>query len=312
VNRLAIPSLAAAALASLALTAPTARAQFPDLLELSGQYMPGAELEDPEGAKAQLAAYDAAINVPIVINPKTFLIPGLAYHADAVSFANTPDDFVQLRAFHAVDLSLLFVRLLPRDWSLSVRVAPGLAGDFTDFDTGLIRVSAMAMATHAFSDRLVLGGGALASYSFGEWLPLPALYLDWTPNPWFRIETFIPAFARVLFHPHERVELGLRADIAGNSYAVRDTRVSAAPPCAGPGANQSACLDHVAYSVVTTGLEAGVRIASTLWFTAYGGHTVYRRFEQSNKRGKSVPGGRQTLPNQFFFRASLTWRIPQG
>src|SRR5262245_8906795 len=226
-GRKAAGSAAALALSTW-LYAATARAQFPDLVEVNAQYLPGVPLQDPQPVEAQIASYEGTLNVPVVLGAHTFLVPGLSYHSDAVSYARTPAGFTELRAFHSLDVPILFVQLLPGDWSLALRVAPGLAADTFELDTDLVRVSALALATHTFSDRLVVGGGGLASYAFGTPLPLPAAYVEWKPIDGLRLESFLPAFADLRYTLWDRLELGLRADIAGNSYAVRDERIRGA------------------------------------------------------------------------------------
>lgn len=307
-----------------ALVSSPAAAQFPDLVDMSVHYMPKAPLAEPQPVETQLTSYEGSVFIPLPLGPKTFLIPGLAYHADAVSFANAPTSFIELRAFHSVELPLLFVQLLPHDWALAIRVAPGIAGDFAAFDGGLFRMSAVALGTHSFSDELVFGGGAMLSYSFGSLLPLPALYLEWKPLAGLQFETFLPAFVAAKYTIGERVELGVRADIAGNSYGVRDRRVTGTWPCTARSADDpltsadetvaqpSECLDHVAYSGAFVGVTAGVRLFETVWLTAFAGHSVFRRYQQMNDDDEPVSGGVQSLPNDFFVRVGLTWRLPRG
>lgn len=299
-----------------------ASAQFPDLLEVSAQYLPGVALAEPRPARAQVASYEATLNVPIVLGEHTFLIPGASYHSDAVSYRRTPPGFTPLRAFHSVELPLLFVQLLPRDWSLSLRVAPGLAADVPRLEVEQLRVSALGLATHAFSEHLVAGGGALASYAYGTLLPLPAAYLEWRPIDSLKVEAFLPAFIDVRYGFAGRVELGVRADVAGNAYSVRDQRIRGAWPCAArsedpatPASEAQAqpdqCFDHIAYSVGVLGIVAGVRLFSSVWWTALAGHTVFRRFDQRNARDERISGGLQAMPDALFLRTSLTWRIPR-
>jgi hypothetical protein len=316
-------TLACLSLAASSASPAMAWAQFPDLVDMSAQYMPGAALEDPRPVKAQVTSYDVSLNVPIPLGKRTFLIPGLAYHVDSVSFADAPPGFTELRAFQSLDLSLLFVQLLPQDWALSLRAAPGIAGDFQGLDAGHFRISAVALATRSFSDRLVLGGGGVATFSFGSFLPLPAVYLEWKPWRGLQIEGFIPAFINTKYTIEDRVELGLRAEVAGNAYAVRDERVAAAWPCVPAamdhpaiqegegGAQPTQCLDHIAYSVITAGPAVGVRLFKSVWWTTFAGHSVFRRFEQMNDEDDHVVGGAQDLPDVFFFRTGLTWRIPR-
>ena len=284
-------------------------AQLPNLAELAIQYVPEAQMSEPAGVGTQLATYDVALNVPFVLSEKTFLVPGLSYHVDSVSFSDTPPDFVQLRGFHSLDASLLAVRLLPKRWAVSGRVAVGLAGDFARVDSRMLRTNVVLLGTKGFSDHLVLGGGAIASWAFGALLPLPAIYLDWTPAPWMQLETFIPAFAHWKAKPGTRLEFGLRADVAGNSYAVRDARVLHGPGCT-PANSLQTCTDHVAYSIGTAGATIAIRLFHSVWVESYGGHSFFRRFEMMNREGDRVEGGLQSLPDRWFVRVSAVWRIP--
>jgi hypothetical protein len=299
----------------------TAAAQFPDLVDISAQYLPGVELSEPP-IEVQIASYEGTLNVPLVLGERTFLIPGVAYHNDAVSYPRTTPGFTPLRAFHSLELPLLFVQLLPHDWSLSLRVAPGLAADSPRLEREQLRLSALALATRSFSERLVAGGGALASYSFGTLLPLPAVYLEWKPRADLKLEAFLPAFADVRYSLGGRVELGLRADVAGNSYAVRDNRIRRAWPCAAVGddpasssnetlAQPEQCFDHVEYSLGVVGIVAGVRLFSSVWWTAFAGHTVFRRFDQRNAQDERIPAGLHAMPDAPVVRTALTWRIPR-
>lgn len=307
----------------VALGEGTAVAQVPDLIDLSGQYMPPRRLVEPRGARAQVTSYDVTLNAPIPLAERSFLIPGATYHVESVSFADTPQGFADLRAFHGVDVPVLFVQLLPHDWSLSLRIAPGLAGDFHSVDADMFRFGAMALASHAFSDQLVLGGGAVASYAFGSFLPLPAGYLEWKPASPFVFEVFIPAFAHAKAVFGDRVELGYRVEVQGNEYAVRDERIAGAFPCVdgppdpsraelGAKADPDRCFDHLAYSVIAFGPTIAVRLFETVWLTAAAGHSALRRFEEKNPSGETIPDSVQNLPNTFFVRSGLTWRIPRG
>src|SRR6187402_759603 len=70
-----------------------AGAQFPNLVELGAQYLPKAPLEDPRPVEAQVASYEASLNLPLVLGKRTFLIPGLGYHSDAISYTDVPAGF---------------------------------------------------------------------------------------------------------------------------------------------------------------------------------------------------------------------------
>ncbi len=288
--------------------------QFPDLLDVSGQYLPSAELADPKPSRAQITSYDASLNVPIVLASKSFLVLGASYHVDSLSYSRVPAGFTELRAFHGVDLSALFVQLLPKDWSISARVSGGLAGDFARIDHDLLRLNAMLMATYSFSERFILGGGALTTFSFGQFLPLPAVYLEWTPLDALKLELFIPAFLKIRYTLADRIEFGAGFDISGNEYGVRDSRIRESWPCTDTEEmpkTPNECLDHVAYSVGYAGLSVGVRLFGSVWMTLTGGASIFRRLDLKNQDGDLVSGGRQSLPNVLMFRGGLTWRIPR-
>lgn len=309
---------------TLALQLPSrpAQAQVPDLVDLSLQYMPSSELREPRPTEVQVSSYEAALNLPFVLGESTFLIPGVNYHVDSISYSNAPAGFEQLRAFHSVDVALLFVQLLSPEWSVSLRAAPGLAGDFASVDSGLSRLGTVALATYSGAAQLVLGAGGLTGYSFGSLLLLPAAYVDWKPSSRWRLEAFIPAFAHLRLMLGSSVEVGVRAEVAGNSYAVRDKRFAESWPCAAApddpltAADErvrqpEACFDHVAYSVGAAGLVASVRPFASVWVSLFAGHSFYRRIEQMNEDDEPLPGGTQDVENVPVVRASITWRVPE-
>lgn len=295
------------ALATTVVVVCPARAQFPDLFELSAQYLPGVPVEVPgaEQARAQITSYDLVLNVPLVLGKTSFFVPGVAYHAEAISYAGLPDGFTDLRAFHGIDLSLLYVQLLSPQWSLAVRLAPGLAGDLTKVDDRTLRLSGAALTTYAASDCLTLGAGVIASYGFGEFLVLPGVYVSWRARDWLTLETMLPAFARATVTPVDGFEVTLRADVAGNTYAVRDRRVTDA--CAGTEGGD--CMDHLAYSVVAATLGVSVRVWDKMWLSASGGYTLYRRFEPFGRDNTPTDDGAQTLPNVPLLRVALSYRL---
>jgi uncharacterized protein DUF6268 len=307
---------------AVALLSRPARAQVPDLVEVGAQYLPEASLQDPRPAKTQVSSYDAAVNLPWVLGETTFLVPGLAYHVDSISYADAPVGFQELRAFHSLDLTLLFVQLLGAEWAVSLRVAPGLAGDFARIDSGMLRLNAVALLSYSASDQLVLGGGGLTGFSFGSLLALPAAYVDWKPSPRWRLEAFVPAFIHLKLALGSRFEIGVRAEVAGNSYAVRDARIRESWPCAAAPTDDplsapderiprpSDCFDHLAYSVGAAGLVGGARLFESVWLTLFAGHTFYRRLEQMNEDDERIPGGLQDIPDVPMLRASITWRVP--
>ena len=196
-----------------------------------------------------------------------------------------------------------------------------MAGDFAALDLSALHVGALGMVTWSGKEGPTLGGGVVASYAFGQLLPLPLLYVDWSPLDSFRLEGSLPYFASAIVSIADRVELGLLADVGGNEYSIREPRISERYPCVAgvddpstPGdesrADPASCTDHLAYSVVAAGAVARVRLFSSVWLGTFFGHTLYRRYELKNADGGTVPGGKADVPNEVAFRLALTFRIP--
>jgi hypothetical protein len=146
-------------------------------------------------------------------------------------------------------------------------------------------------------------------------------YVDWAPTRLFRVEASLPFFASAIVSFAERIELGVLADVGGNEYSIRKSEIRKRYPCVGGAddpatpaderrAEPASCTDHLAYSVVSAGAAARVRLVSSLWLGAFFGHSLYRRYELKNASGAIVPGGEADLPNEVLFRLGLTFRIP--
>jgi len=300
----------------------TAAAQLPNLVEVSAQYSPAAGLDSPELTQEEIWSYQVMLNVPIRLPGGRFLIPGVAYRADSIAQRSMSAASTQHTTFHAPELSALFVQLLPGRWSASIRASGSIAGRFETVDRHMIRYGALALASRSFSDRFVIGGGALASGGFGPVRVLPAVSLRWKPSDEVQVEVFVPAFASVRYTEANRVEFGPRVELAGMTYAIRDADIAKRWPCATQPADDpatsvdetmpspDACFDHATYTVASAGMVAGVRLTSTVWLTAFGGVSFYRHAEQQGRGGDAIPKGSQDLPRALFLRTSLAWRLP--
>jgi hypothetical protein len=322
VRRARRPLIALIAWLALAATPGTAAAQIPSLVDLSAQYTPPARLDDADAVEAQISSYRLTLNVPIPLSARRFLIPGVAYQVDSVAYSHMPADADKQHTFQAPEVSLLFVQLLPNRWSLSVRGGATLAGGFDRIEPRMIRYNAVALATHALSDRLSIGGGALVTGGFGSILPLPAALVRWKPIDQVQVDAFLPAFVNARYTARNRVEVGARIEVTGTAYAIGGRSAARWPCAAQPDddpmttddetmASPDACTDHITYTVGSAGLLAGVRLTSTIWLTTFAGVSFYRRAEEQNRDSDAVPDGVHRMPAALFVRTSLTWRIPR-
>lgn len=308
VARLAV-ALAAAALAFLVRSAP-AHAQAPSLLELSAEYTPPVDLEGGTPTRVQILSYQLALSVPIRLSPSRFLFPGATYHVDQIERSGMTGRARDV--LHAPEASMMFIQLLPKRWSITVRGAASIAGRTDTIDDRMISYGAMALVGWAASDRLALGAGMLVTGGFGQVLPLPALSVRWRPRADFALDVFIPAFAAVRYTAWNRVELGVRAEISGHTYAYRGDVPRACGSTSGPerGDTMDSCIDHVRYTVGSVGLTAGLRLGSTVWLTAFAGTTVYRSSEQLDRDDDQLAGTSHAMPRVMFVRTNLAWRLP--
>jgi len=103
----------------------------------------------------------------------------------------------------------------------------------------------------------------------------------------------------------DRVELAAEVDVRGDQLGVRDPRSLAR--CAERG---GPCVDHFRHVVVTAGASLSLRLVSTVWFSLFAGHTVFRRLDQFDEDHALLPGGRLSPDEGWAARARLVWRVP--
>ncbi|MCB9654618.1 MAG: hypothetical protein H6729_10870 [Deltaproteobacteria bacterium] len=312
------------------LSIPTfVRAQPLDLMNLRSEYLPPTVLQGdrPGGAApwsnaddVQVSTYVASLKVPLSLGDGTVLAPGFGYRLDKLSFSHESPNERELNLY-AFEVSVTLIHLISPDWMLLFQAAPSLAGDLHRVESRALRMQGLGLVSYQLSDGLVLGGGAAAMFEFGSLLPLPVLYAHWEPIDGIAVDVFFPLEVEAKLSLGDRFEVGVRADVDGYAYAMSDPAIRSAAPCSADvddpttpedeaQAGRDDCIDHVAYSVATAGASFGARIVDTLWLDLYVGHTFYRRLEQMNADNERVAGGLQTLPDAFFGRVGLTWRLP--
>jgi hypothetical protein len=322
-----------ALLASLTLlSAPAvAGAQPFTLVELRSEYLPATTLdgERPQGgtpwsdaSDVQVSTYGASLNLPVPLSDSTVLSPGVGYRLDRLSFSDeSPAE--QTLNLHSLEVPLTLIHQPSSDWMVLLQAKPGLASDLDRVESRALRMQGLGLLSYQLSDALVLGGGGAAMFEFGSFLPLPVLYAHWEPTDKFTVEALLPSQVEARLGLGDRFEVGLRAEVDGNAYSISNSAFRGAWPCQAASddpstpqneaqANSSQCIDHVSYSVATAGASFGVRTFDSVWLTLFAGHTFFRRFEQMNADNERVAGGMQTLPDVFFARVGLTWRLPDG
>ncbi|MEM9697064.1 MAG: DUF6268 family outer membrane beta-barrel protein [Myxococcota bacterium] len=256
-----------------------------------------------------------SVSAPLPLLDHTFLLAGVDYEATTVGFDGVTDADAGLTKFFSSDARLFAVHQFEAPWTLAAGFTIGLAGDFAAVDSSMVRGTAIAYTAYQYDLELSFGGGLALDYSFGQLLPLPLLSLDWEADWGTVVSLLLPASFDVLQRFGDRFEVGIVGDLGGTSFAVRGGATADRWPCVasveeGP-SRPELCLDNVAYSTITVGPTAALRLVSTLWLDATFGYYLYRRFEGFNANGDSLPGGTTDLERTFFVRAGLTVRLPE-
>lgn len=221
-----------------------------------------------------LATYTADVGLPIQIDATdTVLVPGLRYRGSFPSVSNGPED--ALDNFHELGPRLIVLQRLPSDWALVAQFLPVLATNFEDIDADHVRYGGVLLAQYRFGPWLRLGFGVIASHSFGELLPLPALDVDWWPGR-FRLTVMAPVRARAAFAILPWLEVGTLARLHGNRYILSSP------------VNPE--VESLQTTIVDVSGLVSARLHHPIWIALRGGHTVYRRFELRDGGG-AVLGG---------------------
>ena len=262
---------------------------------VEGEYLPTVRL-DPrptgrEDLKIGFSIGRIRVVTPLLFPGGTVLIPGVTYAGTAVQTSNDPAEDSP-DSFHEIGLPLTILHPLNRKWSVLMNVTPAVATNFKDVDRDHFRFNGFVAANYRLSDTSVVGFGVLGNYAFGDLLPLPVARLDWTPSSAWHVAVFFPESARATVRLGSRVELGLAAFLQGNQYTVSD------------GDNPQ--LDSLKYTVVHGGATAALRLFGGLWLAAYGGHTVYRKFELNDEAGDEITS--TEVANAPIVRVSLQLR----
>lgn len=282
--------------------------QAGELFSVEGQAISPAIYETPEPVTTQVNAGALLAALPVAVGEQTYLIPGASYRLEAPRFIDPPEYLPPTPLLHEAELSLGLHRSWGEGWGFTATLGGGLAGDLYALDRGVVRFSGLALAAKELSEAWTLGGGVALTWAFGQLLPVPLLRLRWAPSETLEFDAVLPAHANFTWTPKDRLRLGLRGEIVGNEYAIRDPDAVALYSCEVNGVVQwDPCLDHLAYTDGNVGAFVGTRLVGDLWLDLHAGASLYRRFELLNAGDEPVLGGDQTLAPASFAKLRLAW-----
>lgn len=265
-----------------------------DAIRAGVEYIAPAEIADlplpggnPEVSFLTVFA-DLAYPLQIKSSSTTFVL-GLSYRGTVPLSEGARSAVVD--SFHELGPRLTIVQELG-SWSLVGQVGVDLATNFVDVDGDHVRGNGGGLVNYRFSDRFTLGAGVLATYAFGQLLPVPILRVDWQVSSHVALRAVLPGSLRLGWKPLDFIVVGVKGGLNGNRYVTRSDLVSAARQLAYSEANLTAYVD--------------VNLFKPLWLSVYGGSTVFRRFELFDEAGEAI--GDRSVDNAPLVGLSLSLR----
>lgn len=164
------------------------------------------------------------ISFPVILSPpRTVLLGGVSYSFLRFDHRNWVSDDAPYvpQEFHDLRLEFRLRRQLNQAWTLTARIAPGLASDFQKIGWDHVNVDGGLVFLRRFSPEFAAGLGAAYLHDFGEPLVLPLLQVNWTPEGKdYTVEAVLPRSLAVWLQYRPTVRLGLVGSIQGNHYRI--------------------------------------------------------------------------------------------
>lgn len=199
---------------------------------LAAQWMPAA---DVTGAGGELSLYEArgTLGRSFRLDPRLRLSPELSYaffRPDAPSFLNLPD------TLHTVSVGLRADYARGGRSSLSLLVAPSLAGDFRRVTGGDLKVRYGVTGRYAGWEKLTLIGGLIYQQGYHSNKFLPILGAIYRPDPRWTVSIAAPRpQVSYAMRPDLRLNMGMEfssgefqlheESLGANVMRYRDLRV---------------------------------------------------------------------------------------
>ena len=271
------------------LVAPVrAEAQGVDVSAAASQsFRPSATVTGAPGVEVETNAVQVGLAVRIPLDPRTFFMPGLSYRGQFLDLqgVSSPES---IDALHTLEVPLVLIHVVDPHWSVIGSFTPGLAGNFVGLDNHF-RFTGAALAAYAFRRDLVLGFGAVVTYGAGQWLPLPALTLDWQIVDGLTLNLVGPIL-KLVYHVGNSLEVGTAAELEVARWGI----------------DGEAAPTTIDYYAVNLGALAAVRLTGTTWVNLNVGWSPFRRY---NIDGGDKAGQYDPAPG-IVLRAGLEVRFP--
>lgn len=248
--------------------------------------------EDPE---LSMMTVNANLAYPFEFkSTSTALVVGLGYRG-TVPIPDANETRV-VESFHEIGPKLTLVQRFGESWSLVGQLAPQLATNFKDIDSDHLRFTGLLLVGYRFGPRFSLAAGVLASYFFGDLVPLPGLKVDWRISDSLRLDAFLPAKFRLGWRLAPIIEIGVRGRLVGNRFITESRRIPT--------------VEQLVYTEASVAGFVDINLYKPLWLSVWGGATVFREFELRLDSGDAI--GDRELSNAPVMGLSLLLRNPDN
>lgn len=256
------------------------------LAAIEFDYVPQTDLKSAD-VQTQSLSFRFTGLVPVPLTRKTILILAPLYRYWRFESTGASDVTA-----HQVGVTAIGRHKLRGPWTLLGTFGLGVASDFVDVNLGHSRIVGSLTGQYQFNSGLSIGAGIAGNYTFGSFLPVPLVLLDWKVNPTVRVLAALPQKMSVAARLHDRWQVGFGLRIDGNRFSTQP----AAPE-----------VESVAISQGTAALRVEVKLLRGFWFELHVGRTFLRRLEFFDSNNTSIA---DFSPTQAFVGGgALTFRV---
>ena len=171
-----------------------------------------------------LSQWEAGVegNVPLWKNDRFRVTGGVRYRFNRLDFSAAPAPIGTSEFdLHRVDVPFnVWVDLNDR-WNAWISLRPGFNSDFRSVDSDDFVLTALALASWEYSERLTIAFGAYYSRDLGEETVLPAAGFIWKPDPRWSVGLTVPR-VQVTHAPTRDWLLTLQAMPDGGGWNIDD------------------------------------------------------------------------------------------
>lgn len=179
---------------------------------------------DFSGASGSLSQWESGIeaNVPLWKNDQFRVTGGVRYRFNRLDFSGAPAPILSSEFdLHRIDIPFnVWVDLNDR-WNAWVSLRPGFNSDFRSVDSNDFVLTALALASWEYNEKLTIAFGAYYSRDLGEETVLPAAGFIWKPDPRWSVGLTIPR-VQVTHAPTRDWLLTLQAMPSGGGWNIDD------------------------------------------------------------------------------------------